>query len=694
MATVKIPAHTKVIRPAAAVLGLLFAGLCHGQTPGQFPPDRPPINGPLTGIPVPVPDLTGFVVDKQAAIALGKALFWDQQTGSDGLACGSCHFHAGADNRVKNQIDPGLRNTNPALQSIFNPMGSGKKGPNNTLSKLDYPFHKLADITDRNSTVLFDTNDITSSQGVFRGDFSNVNLLAPAKRAEVCAAALDPTFSVGGINVRQVEPRNTPTMINAIFNFRNFWDGRANNIFNGRNPFGPRDTSAGSNPVNSVMVSDAQGNMTPFPVAIPDASLASQAVGPLNSNLEMSCNGKLLEAIGQKLLRRNPSTLAAITVPLSGQTVAPTDSVLGAYAGGPGKGLTIGYETLIKRAFDQKFWSAPGLTVDGYRQIEKNFSMFWGLSIMLYESTLVSNDAPFDRYMNGDITAMTTQQVNGFLQVFVGKGGCNFCHAGPEFTGAASELKKLQTQGAQVEHMFMGDGTVGLYDSGFYNIGVRPPGDDIGAGGTDPFNNPLTWTRQLKNVLTPGNTASTILNIGPDGFNVNTCNFLALACVPVAPDARDAVDGSFKVPTLRNVELTGPYFHNGGQATLEQVVAFYNRGGDGAGTEAINTTGFGINPTNRAPAILPSLGLTADDQANVVAFLKALTDERVRWEKAPFDHPSIAVPNGHTFDQNSVLRNGATGYAVDSMMTIPAVGAAGRAAAGLPALTAFDAGLR
>jgi hypothetical protein len=176
-------------------------------------------------------------------------------------------------------------------------------------------------------------------------------------------------------------------------------------------------------------------------------------------------------------------------------------------------------------------------------------------------------------------------------------------------------------------------------------------------------------------------------------FNISTCTFVVAPCTPVASDGRDAVDGSFKVPSLRNVELTGPYFHNGGQSTLEQVVAFYNRGGDGTGTEFSNTTGFGINPTNRAPAIFP-LNLTPDDQANVVAFLKALTDDRVRWEKAPFDHPSLTIPNGHSFNETSVLRNGATSYAMDSMLTIPAVGAAGRAAANLPSLGPFDAGLK
>jgi cytochrome c peroxidase len=686
---VNLSMHTSVIR--LVVISVITLPLCHAQN-GQFPADRPPINGPLTAIPVPLPDLTGFVVDKQAAIVLGKALFWDQQAGSDGLACGSCHFHAGADNRVKNQVDPGLRNTVPSAQNVFNPMGSGKKGgPNSTLARLDYPFHRLADTTDRNSAVLFDTNDVTSSQGVFRGDFSNINSLASTKNAEACVAALDPTFNVGGINTRAVEPRNTPSMINAIFNVRNFWDGRANNVFNGRNPFGRRDPTAGIDPANSVLVVDARGsNMKPLAVAIVDASLASQSVGPPGSNLEMSCNGRTFEAIGQKLLLRNPSSLTAVTVPLSGQTIDPTDSVLGKYSGGPAKGLTVSYESLIKGAFDKKFWMGTALTADGYRQIEKNFSMFWGLSIMLYESTLVSDDTPFDRYMNGDLTAMTTQQVTGFLQVFVGKGGCNFCHAGPEFSGAASTLANLKPLGAQVEHMIMGDGAIGLYDSGFYNIGVRSPGDDIGAGGTDPYGYPLTWTRQMKNVVVPGNSLTSMFGIVPDLFNVFTCNFLAAPCVPVTNDARDAVDGSFKVPILRNVELTGPYFHNGGQATLEQVVEFYNRGGDGAGTDAANTTGYGINPTNRAPAILP-LNLTVDDKANVVAFLKALTDERVRWEKAPFDHPSLTVPNGHSFNENSVLRNGNTVYAMDNLMIVPATGAGGRAAAGLPALGSFDA---
>ena len=70
-----------------------------------------------------------------------------------------------------------------------------------------------------------------------------------------------------------------------------------------------------------------------------------------------------------------------------------------------------------------------------------------------------------------------------------------------------------------------------------------------------------------------------IASLSPDPFQTDSFLFAA-GLDPVISDERDAIDGAFKVPSLRNVELTGPYFHNGGQATLEQVIQFYNRGGD------------------------------------------------------------------------------------------------------------------
>jgi cytochrome c peroxidase len=67
--------------------------------------------------------------------------------------------------------------------------------------------------------------------------------------------------------------------------------------------------------------------------------------------------------------------------------------------------------------------------------------------------------------------------------------------------------------------------------------------------------------------------------------------------------------GKFKTPTLRGVALTGPYMHDASLATLEDVVAFYNKGG-------------GANP-NLDPALAP-LGLSPDEVRDLVAFLKAL----------------------------------------------------------------------
>jgi cytochrome c peroxidase len=679
---------------AAVVLASLGTLPAPAQN-GVFPGDRPPQPGSLRQVKTPLPsNLDEFVVNRKAAIVLGKALFWDQQAGSDGLACASCHFHAGADNRVRNQLSPGLRNeTGGAVNTTFNQTASshflggpkppnGGGGPNYYMKKADFPFHQLSNTTDRNSAVLFDTDDVLSSQGVYQREFSS--LLPDAQKRDGCKATPGSIFNVGGVNTRQAEPRNVPTVINAVFNFRNFWDGRANNIFNGRNPFGLRDPTAGVDPGNSIMAVDAYGSLMPYPVVMSDASLASQAVGPALSTLEMSCSSRSFEDLGRKLL---------LLRPLNGQLTDPTDSVLGPYAGKV-TGLTIDYPTLIKQAFQPKFWNY-GTTVDGnYTQMEKNFPLFWGVSIMLYEATLVSDRAPIDHYLDGtDIHALTDQQLRGFLGVFMGKGGCIFCHKGSEFTGAATSQKIAREMGIQVENMVMGDGQVAVYDTGFYNIGVRPPVEDIGVGGGDPFGHPLSWSRQAKIASLSTGPQTNLLNVGPDLFNVKTCNFELGNCAPVSSDMRDAVDGSFKVPSLRNVELTGPYFHNGGQATLEQVVEFYNRGGDSQGTFGVNTTGYKLNPSNLPPAIFP-LNLSQGEKDDLVAFLKSLTDERVRWEQAPFDHPSLRVPNGHPYNEFMVLGIGTTKQAVDQYLSIPAIGAAGRSAKPLlgPILP-FDAGL-
>jgi hypothetical protein len=95
--------------------------------------------------------------------------------------------------------------------------------------------------------------------------------------------------------------------------------------------------------------------------------------------------------------------------------------------------------------------------------------------------------------------------------------------------------------------------------------------------------------------------------------------------------------GAAKVPGLRNVELTGPYFHNGGKLTLRQAVNFYTRGGDFPVTNGPNKAFNILNVTSSAQ-------LLSDDRVALTAFLLSLTDERVAREQAPFDRPEIFLP--------------------------------------------------
>lgn len=92
--------------------------------------------------------------------------------------------------------------------------------------------------------------------------------------------------------------------------------------------------------------------------------------------------------------------------------------------------------------------------------------------------------------------------------------------------------------------------------------------------------------------------------------------------------------GEFRTPSLRNVELRAPYMHNGHFATLEDVVEFYNRGGD-------------FNAPNINRNLIRPLNLTAQQKADLVAFLKRpLTDPRVAAATAPFDRPTLYTESG------------------------------------------------
>ena len=69
--------------------------------------------------------------------------------------------------------------------------------------------------------------------------------------------------------------------------------------------------------------------------------------------------------------------------------------------------------------------------------------------------------------------------------------------------------------------------------------------------------------------------------------------------------------------------------------------------------------------------------LTSDETDALIAWMEALTDERVLYRRAPFDHLQLFVPNGHPGDWNVTIDADGDGLADDLMIEIPAVGAAG-----------------
>ncbi|MBT0652765.1 cytochrome-c peroxidase [Geomobilimonas luticola] len=655
----------------------------------------------LKGVPVPKPaDLAEFVVDEAAAIRLGKALFWDMQVGSDGItACASCHFHAGTDNRVNNSVNPGSL----AGDSSF----AGR--PNGTLAKGDFPFTRFTDPHNRASRTGH-RNDVVSSQGVSFTSFGGVR---QGNAVDAGRTLRDTVFDSNGRNIRRVEPRNTPSVINAVFNFANFWDGRANHFFNGQNPFGIQDVSARVLVNNGGALESQELNQLVDPVTgqrahcLDNSALASQAVGPPMSDFEMSWQGRSFPDLGKKLLGLPP---------LAKQVVHATDSVLGPLSRQPAAGLATTYADMVRAAFHPKYWNgtqtvsfqtgtarkvaatrkqprtsnldAGNVTINpagaaaavgtggSYSQMEANFAFFFGLAIQLYEATLISDDTPFDRFVAGDPTALTPQQQQGLNIFFSGGVGCANCHVGAEFTAASVSNARNPLEPGLIEVMVMGDGGQATYDIGFYNIGVTTTTEDIGRGANDPFGYPLSFSRQ--NVMNPP---------PPFTFPKPGCvnDFIGdppNICPPTASTVtRVAANGAFKTPGLRNVELTGPFFHNGGMSTLRQVVDFYIRGGNFREENMADLDPV-INDING----LKDAGKEADRNA-LVAFLLSLTDERVRQEKAPFDHPQIFVPNGHEAKVAGDPKR--TRVLADRTLEIPAVGAAGRQAQGLPPLRPF-----
>ncbi len=568
----------------------------------------------LQGKEVPLPEnLDDFVKNRDAAIQLGKALFWDMQLGADGVqTCASCHFAGGADNRIKNQMRPAGKDQAEIIFSFG--------GPNYTFRPGDFPFPKPA-------------NEVSGSQGTYHTRFLGTT---PGAGQDDTSLEPDPVFNVGGINTRQVALRNAPTVVNAIFMSRGLWDGRANNQFNGRNPFGPRDTDARIWVNNGYSIWDEA-------VAFDNAAMASVATGPPLDNVEVSSVGRTWPFVGKRLLPVRA---------LAQQEVAADDSHLASIRA-PYGGLNLDYQALIERAFYPKYIGNQivrtevyeGTTYD-FTQTEENFSLYAGLSIMMYLSTQVSDQSAYDDYANGNTYALNAQELEG-LDLFLNKAKCVECHSGPDFTNAGFDLKGAFGDGSLVNTFRRRDGKVALHDRGFFNVGVRANEEDHGLGRDDDFGNDLSFAEQFAG--------------GPqlDPFSTNPATF----DVPVGYGTPElAVEGAIKTPGLRNIGLTAPYMRNGGFATLRQVVDFFDRGGD-----------FAAESADLLHPAVQKLYLSDSEKDALVAFMLALTDQRVRNHQAPFDHPQILLPNGHEGDHTQVWDDG-TGKAATDFIEIPAVG--------------------
>ncbi|MCH8322228.1 MAG: cytochrome-c peroxidase [Proteobacteria bacterium] len=179
-------------------------------------------------------------------------------------------------------------------------------------------------------------------------------------------------------------------------------------------------------------------------------------------------------------------------------------------------------------------------------------------AIAAFERTIVTDPAkvPFDRYLAGDESALSNVEKRG-MELFNGKAGCISCHNG----ALASDQR-------------------------FYNLGVpaAPEFND------DPlFQITLRWELYQKGV------PEEVYRAGSDdpGLYLKT--------------KRPEDKGKFRTPSLRELNWTDPYMHNGVFATLTEVVEFYDAGG------------------GKGNVILKPLGLTDSEKAELIAFLTSLS---------------------------------------------------------------------
>jgi cytochrome c peroxidase len=192
-----------------------------------------------------------------------------------------------------------------------------------------------------------------------------------------------------------------------------------------------------------------------------------------------------------------------------------------------------------------------------------------GKALEAYERRLVSGDAPFDRYVAGDLAALSKSAKRG-LKLFIGKAACDSCHRDETFTDQAfHNTGVMQTP---------------PFDNGRFADVVRLPSPWNGAGAYS--DDPVAGAEKLADVV-----------------------------------QTEAMIGQFRTKSLRHVAETGPYFHNGSASSLADVVRFYN---DGGGPE-------GSYPGVKDERLVP-LNLSESESDDLVEFLRSLTGQPVAVE--------------------------------------------------------------
>lgn len=193
-----------------------------------------------------------------------------------------------------------------------------------------------------------------------------------------------------------------------------------------------------------------------------------------------------------------------------------------------------------------------------------------GKAVEAYERLLVSRNAPFDRFVAGESNAISASAKRG-LRLFIGKAACVQCHSDPTFTDNQ------------------------VHNTGVPQAAANAPETDLGhfVDAGQLLNNQYNGATEYSD--DPDLGAAKLADITVDEANT----------------------GAFRTKSLRHVEHTGPYMHNGSLETLEEVVEFYDRGGGDAGFSG-----------TKSPLLVP-LNLSASERADLVAFLVTLTGEPV-----------------------------------------------------------------